>query len=159
MPARVLGPVDHVTFALKRGELLGLLGANGSGKSTLLRLLGGIYQPDKGRIEVRGKVGALIALGAGFDLFLTGRENIFLNGALLGMTTREIKTPFSDDIVEFAGVGDFLDAPVKTYSSGMHVRLGFSVAIHADPDLLLIDEVLRLATAPFNRSALKRCWH
>ena len=147
--------VDHVTFALKRGELLGLLGANGSGKSTLLRLLGGIYQPDKGRIEVRGKVGALIALGAGFHPLFTGRENIFLNGALLGMTTREIKTRF-DDIVEFAGVGDFLDAPVKTYSSGMHVRLGFSVAIHADPDLLLIDEVLAVGDSSFQQQCLEK---
>lgn len=147
--------VDHVTFALKRGERLGLLGTNGSGKSTLLRLLGGIYQPDTGRIEVRGKVGALIALGAGFHPLLTGRENIFLNGALLGMTTREIEMRF-DAIVEFAGVGDFLDAPVKTYSSGMHVRLGFSVAIHADPDLLLIDEVLAVGDSSFQQRCLEK---
>ena len=147
--------VDHVTFALKRGERLGLLGANGSGKSTLLRLVGGIYQPDTGRIEVRGKVGALIALGAGFHPLLTGRENIFLNGALLGMTTRQIEARF-DDIVEFSGIGEFLDAPVKTYSSGMHVRLGFAVAIHADPDLLLIDEVLAVGDTTFQHKCIEK---
>ena len=147
--------VDDVTFSLKRGERLGLLGTNGSGKSTVLRLLGGIYQPDRGRIEVRGRVGALIALGAGFHPLLTGRENIFLNGALLGMTTRDIKKRF-DDIVEFAGVGEFLDAPVKTYSSGMHVRLGFAVAIHAEPDLLLIDEVLAVGDSVFQNKCIEK---
>ena len=147
--------VDHVSFSLKRGERLGLLGANGSGKSTLLRLLAGIYPPDKGRIEIRGKIGALIALGAGFHPLLTGRENIFLNGALLGMSTREIEKRL-DNIVEFAGIGDFLDAPVKTYSSGMHVRLGFAVAIHAEPDLLLIDEVLAVGDASFQNRCIER---
>ena len=147
--------VDHVTFALKRGERLGLLGVNGSGKSTLLRLVGGIYQPDTGKIEVKGKVGALIALGAGFHPLLTGRENIFLNGALLGMTTRQIEKQF-DDIVEFSGIGEFLDAPVKTYSSGMHVRLGFAVAIHADPDLLLIDEVLAVGDTTFQQKCIEK---
>jgi ABC-type polysaccharide/polyol phosphate transport system ATPase subunit len=144
-----------VTFSLKRGERLALLGMNGSGKSTLLRLLAGIYQPDRGRIEVRGKVGALIALGAGFHPLLTGRDNIFLNGALLGMTTGEIEQKF-DDIVQFAEVGDFLHAPVKTYSSGMHVRLGFAIAIHANPDLLLIDEVLAVGDSAFQNKCIER---
>ncbi|MBL8074278.1 MAG: ABC transporter ATP-binding protein [Nitrospira sp.] len=145
--------VDEVTFTLKQGERLGLLGGNGSGKSTLLRLLAGIYQPDKGRIQVRGRVGALIALGAGFHPLLTGRENIFLNGSLLGMTTREIEQCF-DQIVDFAAIGTFLDAPVKTYSSGMYVRLGFAVAIHSRPDLLLIDEVLAVGDSAFQNKCI-----
>lgn len=145
--------VDGVTFTLKPGERLGLLGGNGSGKSTLLRLLAGIYQPDMGRIQVQGRVGALIALGAGFHPLLTGRENIFLNGSLLGMTTQEIKQCF-DQIVDFAGIGTFLDAPVKTYSSGMHVRLGFAVAIHSRPDILLIDEVLAVGDSAFQNKCI-----
>jgi ABC-type polysaccharide/polyol phosphate transport system ATPase subunit len=147
--------LDHVTFSLKRGEKIGLIGGNGSGKSTLLRLLAGIYQPDAGRIEVRGKVCALIALGAGFHPLLTGRENIYLNGTILGMTKREINGHF-DQIVEFAGVGEFLDAPVKTYSSGMHVRLGFAIAIHSNPDLLLVDEVLAVGDAAFQNKCFEK---
>ncbi|MBX3327363.1 MAG: ABC transporter ATP-binding protein [Nitrospira sp.] len=147
--------VDGVTFTLKQGERLGLLGGNGSGKSTLLRLLAGIYQPDKGRIEVRGRVGALIALGAGFHPLLTGRENIFLNGSLLGMTTCEIEQCF-DQIVDFADIGTFLDAPVKTYSSGMYVRLGFAIVIHSRPDLLLIDEVLAVGDSSFQNKCIEK---
>lgn len=147
--------LDQVTFSLKRGERIGLIGGNGSGKSTLLRLLAGIYQPDAGRIEVRGKVCALIALGAGFHPLLTGRENVYLNGTILGMTRREIDRHF-DQIVEFAGVGEFLDAPVKTYSSGMHVRLGFAIAIHSSPDLLLVDEVLAVGDAAFQNKCFEK---
>ena len=147
--------LDHVTFSLNRGERIGLIGGNGYGKSTLLRLLAGIYQPDAGRIEVRGKVCALIALGAGFHPLLTGRENIYLNGTILGMTKREIDG-FFDQIVEFSGIGEFLDAPVKTYSSGMHVRLGFAIAIHSSPDLLLIDEVLAVGDSAFQNRCIEK---
>lgn len=147
--------VNDVTFSLKRGDRIALLGGNGSGKSTLLRLLAGIYQPDAGRIEVRGKVGALIALGAGFHPMLTGQENIYLNGALLGMTKREIDARF-EEIAEFSGVGEFLDVPVKSYSSGMYVRLGFAIAIHASPDLLLVDEVLAVGDAAFQNKCLEK---
>ena len=147
--------VDGVSFSLRRGDRIGLVGGNGSGKSTLLRLLAGIYQPDTGRIEVRGHVSALIALGAGFHPLLTGRENIFLNGTLLGLTRREIETRFSH-IVEFAGIGDSLDAPDKTYSSGMHVRLGFAIAIHASPDILLIDEILAVGDSAFQDKCTER---
>ena len=147
--------VDHVSFTLRRGETLGLIGANGSGKSTLLRLLNGIYQPDTGRIEIRGRVGGLIALGAGFHPLMTGRENICLNGTILGMTKREIQAKF-DEIVDFADIGDFLDAPVKTYSSGMHLRLGFAVAILSEPDILLVDEVLAVGDASFQKKCFEK---
>ena len=147
--------LEDVSFSLRRGERLGLLGRNGSGKSTLLRLLAGIYQPDAGRIEIRGNVCALIALGAGFHPLLTGRENIYLNGALLGMAMQDIQRRF-DHIVEFAGIGDCLDAPVKTYSSGMYVRLGFAIAIHSDPALLLIDEVLAVGDSAFQDKCIEK---
>lgn len=147
--------LDDVSFSLRRGERLGLLGGNGSGKSTLLRLLAGIYQPDAGRIEIRGNVCPLIALGAGFHPLLTGRENIYLNGALLGVAMRDIHRRF-DQIVEFAGIGECLDAPVKTYSSGMHVRLGFAIAIHSDPALLLVDEVLAVGDSAFQDKCIEK---
>jgi ABC-type polysaccharide/polyol phosphate transport system ATPase subunit len=144
-----------VSVSLRRGERLGLLGRNGSGKSTLLRLFAGIYQPDAGRIQIRGNVCALIALGAGFHPLLTGRENIYLNGTLLGMTMQDIQKRF-DHIVEFAGVGECLDAPVKTYSSGMYVRLGFAIAIHSAPSLLLIDEVLAVGDSGFQDKCIEK---
>lgn len=147
--------LESVSFSLRPGERLGLLGRNGSGKSTLLRLLAGIYQPDAGRVEIRGSVCPLIALGAGFHPLLTGRENIYLNGALLGMTMRDIHRRF-DQIVEFAGIGESLDAPVKTYSSGMHVRLGFAIAIHSNPALLLIDEVLAVGDSAFQDKCIEK---
>ncbi len=147
--------LEEVSFSLRRGERLGLLGRNGSGKSTLLRVLAGIYQPDAGQIEIRGTVSALIALGAGFHPLLTGRDNIYLNGALVGMRKREIDERF-DQIVEFAEIGESLDAPVKTYSSGMHVRLGFAIAIHATPDVLLIDEVLAVGDSAFQDKCIER---
>jgi ABC-type polysaccharide/polyol phosphate transport system ATPase subunit len=133
--------VNDISFEVKRGETLGLIGPNGSGKSTLLKMLNGIFMPDRGRVEMRGRVGALIEVGAGFHPMLTGRENIYLNSSMLGMTKKEIDKKF-DEIVDFADIGDFIDSPVKHYSTGMFVRLGFAVAIHTDPDILLIDEVL-----------------
>jgi len=140
--------VDNVSFELKKGETFGLIGPNGSGKTTILKMLNGIFWPDKGKITVKGRVGALIAVGAGFHPLLTGRENIYVNGAILGMSKSEIDKKF-DSIVEFAEIGDFLDAPVKHYSSGMFVRLGFAVAVHCEPDILLIDEVLAVGDKDF----------
>ena len=140
--------LDDITLDVRRGEALGLIGENGSGKTTLLRLISGIYPPDKGEIVIRGRVGALIALGVGFHPHMTGEENIYLNGAILGMTRTEIASKF-DQIAEFSGIGDFLDAPVSVYSSGMRVRLGFSIAVHVDPDLLIIDEVLSVGDEGF----------
>jgi len=147
--------VDDVYLELRRGETLALIGPNGSGKSTLLRLLNGIYPPDRGRVEIRGRVGALIAVGAGFHPLMTGRENIYLNGSILGMTRAEIDRHY-DSIVDFADIGEFLDAPVKTYSSGMHVRLGFAIAIHCDPDILLVDEILAVGDARFQQKCYSR---
>lgn len=147
--------VDDVSFEIKRGESIGLVGPNGSGKTTLLQLINGIFWPDKGRVRVRGRVGALIAVGAGFHPLLTGRENIFVNAAILGMTKAEVQKKF-DEIVEFADIGDFLDTPVKYYSSGMFVRLGFAVAAHCEPDILLVDEVLAVGDARFQRKCLNR---
>lgn len=141
--------VRDLEFELKQGESLGLLGTNGAGKSTLLKMLNGIIRPDKGRITLRGRVGALIEVGAGFHPMLTGRENIYVNGAILGMSKRELDKKI-DSIVAFSGLsGDILDAPVKTYSSGMYVRLGFAVAIHSEPDVLLVDEVLAVGDSAF----------
>lgn len=147
--------LEGITFGLRAGERLGLLGANGSGKSTLLRLLAGIYQPDAGRIEVRGKICALIALGAGFHPLLTGRDNVYLNGAILGMSKRAIDRCF-EQIVEFAGVGEFLDAPVKTYSSGMYVRLAFAIAVHSNPKVLVVDEILAVGDAAFQKKCFEQ---
>lgn len=140
--------VDDVSFELKRGECLGLIGPNGSGKSTLLKMLNGIFMPDRGMIEVNGRVGALIEVGAGFHPLLTGRENIYINGAILGMSKQEIDKKL-DSILDFAGIGDFIDSPVKYYSSGMYVRLGFAVAAHLKPEILLIDEVLAVGDVAF----------
>jgi lipopolysaccharide transport system ATP-binding protein len=140
--------VDDVSFKLRRGEVLGLIGVNGSGKSTLLRLLAGIFPPDRGEISVKGNVGALIAIGAGFHPHMTGSENIYLKGTILGMTREEIDSKFQE-IVNFAEISDFLDAPVSTYSSGMRMRLGFAIAAHINPDVLLIDEVLAVGDVGF----------
>ncbi len=147
--------VNDVSFEVKRGGTLGLIGANGSGKTTLLKLINGIFWPDKGRITVKGRVGALIAVGAGFHPLLTGRENVYVNGAILGMSKREIQKKF-DAIVEFADIGDFLDVPVKYYSSGMFVKLGFSVAAHSEPDILLVDEVLAVGDMNFGIKCLRK---
>lgn len=140
--------VDNVSFEVRRGECLGLIGHNGAGKSTLLKMLNGLIRPDKGRIEIKGKVSALIELGAGFSPFLTGRENVYNNGAVLGFSKEEIDKKF-DEIVEFAELKDFIDTPVQNYSSGMKVRLGFAVAAQMEPDVLLIDEVLAVGDMGF----------
>ena len=137
-----------VSFELKRGDCIGLIGHNGAGKSTLLKLLSGIIKPDKGSITVNGRVGALIELGAGFDPVLTGRENIYNNGSVLGFTKAEIDGKL-EEIIEFSEIGSFIDSPVRNYSSGMKVRLGFAVASNLDPDVLLIDEVLAVGDTGF----------
>ncbi|MCJ7450035.1 MAG: ABC transporter ATP-binding protein [Bacteroidales bacterium] len=140
--------LNDISFDVKRGETLGIIGPNGAGKTTLLKMLNGIFWPDKGKITVRGRVGALIEVGAGFHPLLTGRENVYINAAILGMTKAEVDEKF-DYIVEFADIGDFLDTPVKFYSSGMFVRLGFAVAVHCKPDILLVDEVLAVGDKDF----------
>ncbi len=140
--------LNDVSFEVRRGETLGIIGPNGAGKTTLLKMLNGIFWPDKGKITVRGRVGALIEVGAGFHPLLTGRENVYLNAAILGMTKKEVDEKF-DEIVGFAEIGDFIDSPVKFYSSGMFVRLGFAVAVHCEPDILLVDEVLAVGDVGF----------
>ncbi len=140
--------VNDVSFELKPGECLGIIGPNGSGKSTLLKMLNGIFMPDRGSIAIRGRVGALIEVGAGFHPLLTGRENIYVNGAILGMSNKEIDGKL-DDILDFAEIDDFIDSPVKHYSSGMYVRLGFAVAAHLQPDVLVIDEILAVGDLGF----------
>ena len=147
--------IDNVNFELRRGECLGLIGHNGAGKSTLLKMLNGLIRPDKGRIEMNGKVGALIELGAGFSPFLTGRENVYNNGAVLGFSKAEIDQKF-DEIVEFAELKDFIDTPVQNYSSGMKVRLGFAVAAQMEPDILLVDEVLAVGDMGFVMKCFNR---
>lgn len=147
--------VNNVSFALKRGECLGLIGHNGAGKTTLLKMLNGLIKPDSGLIEMRGRVGALIALGAGFNPILTGRENIYVNASILGLTKREIDEKL-DEIIDFAEIGEFIDMPVQNYSSGMQVRLGFAVATSLKPDILLLDEVLAVGDTPFRAKCFKR---
>ena len=147
--------LDDISFELKKGETLGIIGENGSGKSTLLRLITGIFPPDKGRILFKGRIGALIAVGAGFHPHMSGRENVYLNGTILGMTKKELDERF-DEIVEFADIGDFLDAPVNTYSSGMRVRLGFAIAVHCEPDILLVDEVLSVGDLAFRNKSMRK---
>jgi ABC-type polysaccharide/polyol phosphate transport system ATPase subunit len=146
--------VDDVSFELRPGECIGLIGHNGAGKSTLLKMLNGLIRPDKGRITMRGRVGALIELGAGFSPVLTGRENIYINGAVLGFSKREIDAKF-DEIVDFAELHDAIDAPVQTYSSGMYVRLGFAVAAQLNPDILLVDEILAVGDAAFRLKCMR----
>lgn len=141
--------VRDISFELKRGECLGLIGHNGAGKTTLLRMLNGLIKPDRGRIEIRGKVGALIALGAGFNPILTGRENIYTNASVLGLSKREVDLKL-DEIIAFSEIGEFIDTPVQNYSSGMSVRLGFSVAaVLIKPDVLFLDEVLAVGDIGF----------
>jgi lipopolysaccharide transport system ATP-binding protein len=146
--------VKDVSFELRRGECLGLIGRNGAGKSTLLRILNGLIKPDRGRIEINGQVGGLIALGAGFNPILTGRENIYVNGSILGLSKAEIDAKF-EEIIDFAEIGEFIDAPVQSYSSGMQVRLGFAVAsVLLKPDVLLLDEVLAVGDASFQTKCI-----
>jgi lipopolysaccharide transport system ATP-binding protein len=144
-----------ISLTVRKGEVLGIIGRNGSGKSTLLKLLAGIYRPDSGKIAVQGKVGALLELGAGFHPEFSGRENIFINGIVLGLSKRDIRQRF-DEIVRFAELEEFIDEPVKTYSSGMSTRLGFSVAVHADPDILFIDEVLAVGDESFQQKCFEK---
>jgi lipopolysaccharide transport system ATP-binding protein len=147
--------VNDVSFQIEKGQTFGLIGENGSGKSTILKLVAGIAKPSSGRIAVQGKVSALIELGAGFHPEISGRENVFINGIMLGLTKKEITQKF-DEIVRFAELEEFIDAPVKTYSSGMYMRLGFSIAINVNPEVLLIDEVLAVGDASFVPKCLDR---
>jgi lipopolysaccharide transport system ATP-binding protein len=147
--------VDNVSLQLRKGEALGLVGKNGSGKSTLLRMIAGLIKPDIGTVEVTGRVAPLIALGAGFNPILTGRENIYANMSILGLSKKEINQRF-DDVVEFAEVGEAIDAPVQTYSSGMAARLGFASAIYTEPDILLIDEVLAVGDVRFRIKCVRK---
>ena len=142
-----------VSFEVKRGEVLGIIGRNGTGKSTLLKILSRITEPSEGRVTIRGRVASLLEVGTGFHPELTGRENIYLNGAVLGMTHAEIRRKF-DEIVAFAEVEKFIDTPVKRYSSGMYVRLAFAVAAHLEPEILLVDEVLAVGDAEFQKKCL-----
>lgn len=147
--------VKDITFRLRRGECLGLMGCNGAGKSTLLKLLNGLIKPDKGTIEISGRVCAMIELAAGFNPILTGRENIYIYGATLGLSKKEIEDKF-DAIVEFAEIGEFLDTPVGNYSSGMKTRLGFAISVQIDPDVLIVDEVLAVGDIGFNAKCFNR---
>ncbi len=154
-PEASVPALKNISFEVHRGEAFGIIGRNGSGKSTLLKVVSGILKPTSGRVAITGRVAALIELGAGFHPEITGRENIYINGIMLGLSRRDIEARF-DRIVEFSGVGPFLDQPVKTYSSGMYVRLGFSVAVHVDPDVLLIDEVLAVGDEEFSQKCVAK---
>jgi ABC-type polysaccharide/polyol phosphate transport system ATPase subunit len=154
-PDETFAAVQDVSFTVPAGRTLGVIGRNGSGKSTLLKLVAGITKPTTGELVVRGRVSALIELGAGFHPEISGRENVFINGIMLGLSKREVARRF-DEIVEFAELQEFIDAPVKTYSSGMYMRLGFAVAIHVDPDVLLVDEVLAVGDEGFTHKCLDK---
>jgi ABC-type polysaccharide/polyol phosphate transport system ATPase subunit len=154
-PDETFSAVRDVSFSVPRGRTLGVIGRNGSGKSTLLKLVAGITKPTAGSVHVNGRISALIELGAGFHPEISGRENVFINGIMLGLTKREVARRF-DEIIEFAEMREFIDAPVKTYSSGMYMRLGFAVAIHVDPDVLLVDEVLAVGDEGFTHKCLDK---
>lgn len=154
-PEESIAALEQVDFAVHRGEAFGVIGGNGSGKSTLLKLVAGMLKPTTGRITVAGRVAALIELGAGFHPEISGRENVFINGAVLGLTRKQIERRY-EDIVDFSGLGDFMEEPVKNYSSGMYVRLGFAVAVNTDPDVLLVDEVLAVGDEAFAHRCLRR---
>jgi ABC-type polysaccharide/polyol phosphate transport system ATPase subunit len=147
--------LKDISFEVKDGELLGIIGRNGSGKSTTLKLIAGVYRPTSGKISVSGKVSALIELGAGFHGDLTGRENIVINGLMLGLSRRQIRD-CEQRIIDFAELGEFIDSPVKQYSSGMFMRLGFGIAVEVDPDILLIDEILSVGDEAFQRKCIER---
>ena len=144
-----------VSFDVREGKTFGIVGRNGSGKSTMLKLIAGIGQPTAGSVTVAGRISALIELGAGFHPEISGRDNVYINGMMLGLTKREVSARF-DEIVEFAELEDFIDAPVKTYSSGMYMRLGFAVAVHVDPEVLLVDEVLAVGDEAFTHKCLDK---
>ncbi len=147
--------LKDISFAIPEGKTFGLVGDNGSGKSTLLKCMAKILYPDTGSITMRGRVAALLEVGSGFHPELSGRENVYLNGSILGMTRREIDRKF-DEIIDFSGVEEFIDQPVKNYSSGMYVRLGFSVAINVEPDILLVDEVLAVGDETFQAKCMDK---
>jgi ABC-2 type transport system ATP-binding protein len=147
--------LKDVSLEVKTGETVALLGLNGSGKSTLLKHISGVMLPDSGTVRTRGRVAGLIEVGAGFHPDLSGRDNVFLNGAILGMTEQQVKDRF-DDIVEFSEIGEFIDTEVKFYSSGMYLRLAFSVAVHTDPEVFLIDEILAVGDEPFQRKCIDK---
>ncbi|HET8594579.1 MAG TPA: ABC transporter ATP-binding protein [Intrasporangium sp.] len=147
--------LEDLSFSVGVGESVALLGRNGSGKSTLLKIIAGVMAPDTGSVWVRGRIAGLLEVGAGLHPDLTGRENVFLNASILGMAPREISRRF-DDIVEFADIGPFLDTQVRFYSSGMFLRLAFAVAVHTDPDIFLVDEILAVGDEPFRRKCLAR---
>lgn len=144
----------NVSFELKQGDRLGILGLNGAGKSTLLKIIAGVYKPSTGTVVVRGKMAPMIAMGAGFDMRYTGKENIFLCGSALGLSTEFLKAKY-DEIVEFSELGQFIDVPLKNYSSGMRTRLGFSIMTAIEPDILILDEVLSVGDAKFRKKSLK----
>lgn len=144
-----------VSFAVAPGSTLGIIGSNGAGKSTLLRLIGGVLKPDRGSIDVRGRIGPLLDLGSGFHPDLTGRENILISGVIGGLTRRQVRERF-DSIVDFSELGDFIDSPVRTYSNGMYLRLAFSVATHIDAQILLLDEILAVGDYSFRRKCFAR---
>ena len=154
-PEETFPALQGVSFNVAAGRTFGIIGRNGSGKSTALKLVAGITKPTTGTVKVEGRISALIELGAGFHPEISGRENVFINGIMLGLTKREVARRF-DEIVEFAELQDFIDAPVKTYSSGMYMRLGFAVAIHVDPDILLVDEVLAVGDEGFTHKCLDK---
>jgi len=147
--------LDDVTFDVPTGSTFGLIGSNGSGKSTLLKCLANIYFPNKGTITHFGRIAAMLEVGSGFHSELSGRENIFLNGSILGMSKKEITRKY-DEIVDFSGVEDFIEQPVKNYSSGMYVRLGFAIAINVNPDILIVDEVLAVGDADFQAKCMRK---
>ena len=155
VPSETFWGLHDISFRVAPGKMVGVIGRNGAGKSTLLRLLGGIGRPDCGTIRVHGRVGALLNLGAGFHSELTGRENIFINGVIGGLTRQEVAARFHS-IVEFSELRDYIDSPLRTYSTGMQMRLSFSVAIHTEPDVLLIDEVLAVGDFAFQQKCLDR---
>lgn len=147
--------LTDVSLDVRQGETVALLGLNGSGKSTLLKLISGVLQPDGGTVQTRGRVAGLIEVGAGFHHDLSGRDNVYLNGAILGMTEKQIDAMF-DSIVEFSEIGEFIDTEVKFYSSGMYLRLAFSIAVHTDPEVFLIDEILAVGDEPFQRKCIAK---
>ncbi len=150
--------LDNISFSIKQGETVGIIGANGAGKSTLLKVIARVIRPTQGRVFLKGRVAPLLELGAGFDYEMTGRENIFLNGAVLGFSRRDMANRL-ERIVEFAGIEEFMDAPIRTYSSGMVARLGFAIATDVQPDVLIIDEILSVGDTDFQKKSAARILH
>lgn len=147
--------LNNVSFSVKKGDTVGIIGSNGAGKSTLLKVIAQVIRPNQGRLYVEGRIAPLLELGAGFDYELTGRENIFLNGAILGFSRKNIADRL-ESIMEFSGIGEFIDAPIRTYSSGMVARLGFAIATDIQPDILIIDEILAVGDTDFQKKSAKR---